>query len=76
MAFFTDLHFPTPLLNISKGNLAFTTNNIFLSNTRLPYWSSRVFFFMEMLEKTDLDMELNRETLGLTEIWCHIRHAF
>jgi len=36
MAFFTDLHFPTPILNISKGNLAFTTNNIFLSNTRLP----------------------------------------
>ena len=36
MAFFTDLHFPTPILNFSKGNLAFTMNNIFLSNTRMP----------------------------------------
>ena len=67
MSFFTDLHFPTPILNISKGNLAFTTNNIFLSNTRLPIGLLE-FLFYGNAEKTDLDMELNRETLGLTEI--------
>ena len=67
MAFFTDLHFPTPILNFSKGNLAFTMNNIFLSNTRLPIGLLE-FLFYGNAQKPNLDMELNRETVGLTEI--------
>ena len=34
MSFFMDTHMPIPLLNISKGNMAFSANNIILQNYR------------------------------------------
>ncbi len=67
LSFFQDLHIPTPVLNISKGNLAFTSNNIFLSNYRLPIGLLE-FMFYGNAQKTDLDMELNYEVLGVNEL--------
>ena len=67
LSFFQDLHIPTPILNISKGNLAFTSNNIFLSNYRLPIGLLE-FMFYGNAQKTDLDMELNYEILGVNEL--------
>ena len=36
LTFFMDTHMPIPLINISKGNLAFSANNILLQNYKLP----------------------------------------
>ena len=66
MSFFMDTHMPIPILNISKGNLAFTTNNIILQNYRLPMGLLELVFYGNA-EKPDLDLELNYEILGLNE---------
>ena len=45
MAFFMDTHMPIPLLNISKGNKAFSANNIILQNYRLPIGLLELVFY-------------------------------
>ena len=66
MGFFMDTHMPIPFLNISKGNLAFTTNNIILQNYRLPMGLLELVFYGNA-NKPDLDLELNYEIVGLNE---------
>ena len=45
MSFFMDTHMPIPLLNISKGNMAFSANNIILQNYRLPIGLLELIFY-------------------------------
>ena len=66
MAFFMDTHMPIPLLNISKGNKAFSANNIILQNYRLPIGLLELVFYGNG-QKSDLDIEFNYEILGMNE---------
>ena len=66
MAFFMDTHMPIPLLNISRGNKAFTANNIILQNYRLPMGLLELMFYGNG-QKADLDLEFNYEILGMNE---------
>ena len=66
MSFFMDTHMPIPLLNISKGNMAFTVNNILLQNIKLPVGLLELIFYGNG-QKSSLDLEFNYEILGLNE---------
>ena len=66
MAFFMDTHMPIPLLNISKGNMAFSANNIILQNYRLPIGLLELMFYGNG-QKAELDLEFNYEIVGLNE---------
>jgi len=66
MAFFMDTHMPIPLINISKGNKAFSANNIILQNYRLPIGLLELMFYGNG-QKENLDIEFNYEILGLNE---------
>ena len=66
MSFFMDTHMPIPLLNISKGNMAFSANNIILQNYRLPIGLLELIFYGNG-QKDDLDLEFNYEIVGLNE---------
>ena len=66
LSFFMDTHMPIPLLNISKGNMAFTANNIILQNYRLPLGLLE-FIFYGNGQKDNLDLEFNYEIVGLNE---------
>ena len=66
MAFFMDTHMPIPLLNISRGNMAFSANNIILQNYRLPIGLLELMFYGNG-QKAELDLEFNYEILGLNE---------
>ena len=66
LSFFSDRHLPIPFLNYSKGNLAFTSNFILLNNFRIPIGLLELIFYGNG-GKSDLDMELNLEVLGINE---------
>ncbi|MEE3153564.1 MAG: hypothetical protein VX282_02550, partial [Candidatus Neomarinimicrobiota bacterium] len=66
MAFFMDTHMPIPLLNISRGNMAFSANNIILQNYRLPIGLLELMFYGNG-QKAELDLEFNYEIVGLNE---------
>ena len=66
MSFFMDTHMPIPLINISRGNLAFSANNIILQNYKLPLGLLELIFYGNG-KKTDLDIEFNYEILGMNE---------
>jgi len=66
MGFFVDTHMPIPFMNISKGNMAFTTNNIILQNYKLPMGLLELIFYGNG-QKPNLDLEFNYEILGLNE---------
>ena len=66
LSFFVDSHMPLPFLNISKGNMAFTANNVILQNYRLPIGILELFFYGNEA-KPKLDLELNYEIAGLNE---------
>ena len=66
MSFFMDTHMPIPFLNISKGNKAFSANNIILQNYRLPIGLLELMFYGNG-QKADLDIEFNYEILGMNE---------
>jgi hypothetical protein len=66
MAFFVDTHMPIPFMNISKGNMAFTSNNIILQNYKLPMGLLELIFYGNG-QKPNLDLEFNYEILGLNE---------
>ena len=66
LSFFVDTHMPLPFLNISKGNMAFTANNVILQNYRLPIGILELFFYGNG-GKSKLDLEFNYEIAGLNE---------
>ena len=66
MAFFMDTHMPIPLINISKGNKAFSANNIILQNYKLPMGLLELIFYGNG-QKSNLDLEFNYEIVGLNE---------
>ena len=66
MTFFVDSHMPLPFLNISKGNMAFTANNIILQNYRLPIGILELMFYGNET-KPNLNLEFNYEIAGLNE---------
>jgi len=66
MSFFMDTHMPIPLINISKGNLAFSANNIILQNYKLPLGLLELIFYGNG-KKNNLDIEFNYEILGMNE---------
>ena len=57
---------PIPLINISKGNLAFSANNILLQNYKLPIGLLELIFYGNA-KKANLDLEFNYEILGINE---------
>ncbi|HIN02132.1 MAG TPA: hypothetical protein EYM60_02205, partial [Candidatus Marinimicrobia bacterium] len=66
MAFFVDTHMPIPFMNISKGNMAFTSNNIILQNYKLPMGLLELIFYGNG-QRPILDLEFNYEIVGLNE---------
>ena len=66
MGFFVDTHMPIPFMNISKGNMAFTSNNIILQNYKLPMGLLELIFYGNGQRPT-LDLEFNYEIVGLNE---------
>ena len=66
LGFFVDTHMPIPFMNISKGNMAFTSNNIILQNYRLPMGLLELMFYGNG-QKPNLDLEFNYEIVGLNE---------
>ena len=64
MGFFVDSHMP--FFSISKGNMAFTSNNILLQNYRLPMGLLELMFYGNA-QKPTLDLEFNYEIVGLNE---------
>ncbi len=66
LTFFVDSHMPLPFLNISKGNWAFSANNVILQNYRLPIGILELFFYGNEA-KPKLDLEINYEIVGLNE---------
>ena len=66
MSFFMDTHMPIPLINISKGNMAFSANNIILQNYRLPIGLLELIFYGNG-QKENLNLEFNYEIVGLNE---------
>ena len=66
MAFFVDTHMPIPFMNISKGNMAFTWNNMILQNYKLPMGLLELIFYGNGQRPT-LDLEFNYEIVGLNE---------
>ena len=66
MSFFMDTHMPIPLINVSKGNMAFSANNIILQNYRLPIGLLELIFYGNG-QKENLDLEFNYEIVGLNE---------
>jgi len=66
MGFFVDTHMPLPFMNVSKGNMAFTSNNIILQNYRLPMGLLELIFYGNA-KKPTLDLEFNYEIVGLNE---------
>ncbi|HIA79203.1 MAG TPA: hypothetical protein EYO07_03440 [Candidatus Marinimicrobia bacterium] len=66
LSFFQDRHLPIPFINYSKGNLAYTSNMVFLSNFKIPIGLLELIFYGNG-GKPDLDMTMNLEILGLNE---------
>ena len=66
LSFFVDSHMPLPFLNISKGNIAFSANNVILQNYRLPIGILELFFYGNEA-KPKLNLDLNYEIVGLNE---------
>ena len=66
LAFFRDRHLPYPLINYSKGNIAFTSNMVILSNFKIPIGLLELIFYGNG-GKPELDMTINMEILGLNE---------
>ena len=66
LSFFMDTHMPIPLINISKGNLAFSANNILLQNYKLPMGLLELIFYGNG-KKANLDLEFSYEILGVNE---------
>ena len=66
LTFFMDTHMPIPLINISKGNLAFSANNILLQNYKLPIGLLELIFYGNA-KKANLDLEFSYEILGMNE---------
>lgn len=66
MGFFVDTHMPIPFMNISKGNMALTSNNIILQNYKLPLGLLELIFYGNG-QKPNLDLEFNYEIVGLNE---------
>ena len=66
LSFFVDSHMPLPFLNISKGNVAFSANNVILQNYRLPIGILELFFYGNEA-KPKLNLDLNYEIAGLNE---------
>ncbi len=67
LTFTPDIHFATPALNFSSGNMALTSNTIIMSDIALPTG------LLELLLKgnahtTELDLTLNYEILGVNEL--------
>ena len=66
LSFFVDSHMPLPFLNISKGNIAFSANNVILQNYRLPIGILELFFYGNEA-KPNLNLDFNYEIAGLNE---------
>lgn len=67
LTFTPDIHLATPALNFASGNMALTSNTIILTDLALPTE------LVELLLKgnahrTDLDLTLNYEILGVNEL--------
>jgi len=71
LTFFQDFHLPLPVINYASGNMAFTSNLVYLSNYRFPLGILQ--FLLEGNAKhPELDM-----TLGYGSVRCHrIRFLF
>ncbi len=67
LTLFQDLHIPTPVLNYASGNMAFTSNTIILSNTKIPLGLLRLILYGNA-DYPDIDLTLNYEILGVNEL--------
>lgn len=66
LTFFQDFHLPIPAMNYTSGNLAFTSNAVFLANYKLPIGLLELMMYGNAI-KPELDMTLGYELLGLNE---------
>ncbi|MFQ6606144.1 MAG: DUF5723 family protein [Fidelibacterota bacterium] len=66
LTFFQDFHLPLPVINYASGNMAFTSNLVYLSNYRFPMGILQL-LLEGNAKHPELDMTLGYEVLGVTE---------
>ena len=67
LAFSQDLHFPLPVINYSSGNMAFTSNLVWMSNLVFPIGILELLFYGNG-KRPKMDMTLDVEVFGINEV--------
>ena len=64
LAFSQDFHLPLPIINYSSGNMAFTSNLVWMSNLVFPIGILELLFYGNG-KRPEMDMTLDVEVFGI-----------
>ena len=67
LAFAQNIHLPLPIINYSSGNMAFTSNLVWMSNIVFPLGILELLFYGNG-KRPELDMTFNLEVFGINEL--------
>ena len=67
LAFAQNIHLPLPIINYSSGNMAFTSNLVWMSNIVFPLGILELLFYGNG-NRPELDMTFNLEVFGINEL--------
>jgi hypothetical protein len=67
LAFAQDIHLPLPIINYSSGNMAFTSNLVWMSNLVFPTGILELLFYGNG-QRPEMDMTFNVEVFGVNEL--------
>jgi len=67
LAFRQDFHLPMPIINYSSGNMAFTSNLVWMSNLVFPIGILELLFYGNG-RRPNMDMTFNVEVFGVNEL--------
>ena len=67
LAFSQDFHLPLPIINYSSGNMAFTSNLVWMSNLVFPIGILELLFYGNG-KRPEMDMTLDVEVFGINEV--------
>ena len=67
LAFAQNIHLPLPVINYSSGNMAFTSNLVWMSNIVFPLGILELLFYGNG-KRPELDMTFNLEVFGINEL--------
>ena len=67
LAFRQDIHLPLPIINYSSGNMAFTSNLVWMSNLVFPIGILELLFYGNG-QRSDMNMTFNVEVFSVNEL--------